>query len=124
MKKNDESPPQPVWSLIDLLERVDNDQELLRELLTIFKEDFPRTIRSLEMAVSDGDMKSSATLGHTLKGMLSNLGGTRAAVAAARLEEAAAASKKASLRDAFETLQREAANLLRELDAYSAGVRR
>jgi hypothetical protein len=37
----------PAWNLQDLLTRVDNDHELLRELLIIFKADFPRTMRSL-----------------------------------------------------------------------------
>ena len=39
---------EPAWNQAELLERVDNDRELVRELLTIFKEDFPRTIGSLE----------------------------------------------------------------------------
>ena len=48
MNKKEEGLSEPVWNLPELLERVDNDQVLLRELLDIFKEDFPQTIRSLE----------------------------------------------------------------------------
>ncbi len=124
MTKREEGNSSPVWNQAELLERVDNDQELLRDLLAIFKEDFPRTIRSLEAAVHGADLKSTATLSHTLKGMLSNLGGTRAAAAAAKLEQMANAGEKAPLRDALDALQREAASLLPELDAYMAEVQR
>jgi hypothetical protein len=44
MNKTEEGFSEPVWNLAELLERVDNDHELLRELLNIFKEDFPQTI--------------------------------------------------------------------------------
>ena len=125
MKKNEESPSVPVWNQADLLERVDQDQELLRELLAIFKEDFPRTLRSLEEAVAAGNLKNSASLSHALKGMLANLGGRRAAAAAAKLEKMVSSSaESASLNDALTTLQREAASLLPELDAYMIEVRR
>lgn len=125
MKKNEESLTEPVWNTADLLERVDNDQELLRELLTIFSKDFPRTAQSLEKAVAAGDMENAALLSHSLKGMLSNLGGMRAAAAAGELEKIALTGKnQSSLREALEALQREAASLVPELEAYMAEVRR
>ena len=124
MNKSEEDLSGPVWNLAELLQRVDNDQELLRDLLNIFKEDFPRTMRSLESAVAVADFKNAARLSHTLKGMLSSLGGVRAAAAAARLEVMASAGQTASLKDSFDTLEREGASLLPELDAYMAEVRR
>ncbi len=125
MKKNEESVARPIWNQAELLDRVDNDQELLRELLGIFKEDFPRTIHSLEEAVAAGDMKNSASLSHSLKGMLSNLGGMRAAEAAAKLEKlASSAGENGSLKEALGALQSEAASLLPEVDAYMTEVRR
>ncbi|MGB7284950.1 MAG: Hpt domain-containing protein [Candidatus Acidiferrum sp.] len=124
MNKNEASVAKAVWNLPELLDRVDNDQELLRELLTIFKEDFPRTLRALESAVAGGDWKNAASLSHALKGMLSNLGGTRAAAAAAKLEESASAGDMILAREAMGELESEAANLLPELDAYMTEVRR
>jgi two-component system, sensor histidine kinase and response regulator len=123
MNKSEDSHSGPAWNLAELLERVDNDQELLRDLLNIFKEDFPLTMRSLESAVAAGDLKNSAMLGHTLKGMLSSLGGVSAAAAAARLEVIASAGETASLQGALDALKREAARLLPELEAYMAEVR-
>jgi HPt (histidine-containing phosphotransfer) domain-containing protein len=118
-----ESLSEPVWNLPELLERVDNDQELLRDLLNIFKADFPLTMRSLESAVALGDLKDTARLGHTLKGMLSSLGGVRTAAAAARLEVIATAGETASLKVALDALKCEAASLLPELAAYMGEVR-
>ena len=124
MKKNEKSLTEPVWNTAELLERVDNDREFLGELLTIFSKDFPRTAQSLEKAVAAGDMKNAALLSHSLKGMLSNLGGMRAAAAAGNLEKIALTGEdQSSLRNAFKVLQREAASLVPELEAYMEEVR-
>jgi HPt (histidine-containing phosphotransfer) domain-containing protein len=115
---------EPVWNVAELLERIDNDQELLRELLSIFKEDFPQSLQSLKSAVIAGDLKDSSRLSHTLKGMLSSLGATRAAAAASRLETLSSAGETVPLRDALNTLENEADRLLPELEAYMPEVRR
>jgi two-component system sensor histidine kinase/response regulator len=123
MSKKEEDFSGPVWNLTELLERVDNDQELLRELLNIFKEDFPQTIQSLQSAVNAKDLKNSSRLSHTLKGMLSSLGATRAAAAAAKLEALSSAGETASMEGALNALEAEAHRLLPELEAYMAEVR-
>ncbi|HKN77140.1 MAG TPA: Hpt domain-containing protein [Candidatus Acidoferrum sp.] len=124
MNKNEEDLSQPVWNVAELLERIDNDQVLLRELLNIFKEDFPQSFRSLQAAVTAEDLKSSSRLSHTLKGMLSSLGATRAASAAAKLEALSSAGETAPMGRALSALESEADSLLPELDAYMAEVRR
>jgi HPt (histidine-containing phosphotransfer) domain-containing protein len=124
MNKKEDGLSEPVWNLPELLERVDNDQVLLRELLDIFKEDFPETLRSLKTAVTDEDLKSSSRLSHTLKGMLSSLGATRAAAAASKLEALSSVGGTASLHAALNALESEAESLFPELDAYMTEVRR
>ncbi len=123
MNESQEGLPEPIWNVAELLERVDHDQELIRDLLNIFKEDFPRTIRSLELAVAMGDVRSCARLSHTLKGMLGSLGATRAASAAANLDLLSCSGETAPLKQALDALKREASSLLPELDAYMAEVR-
>jgi HPt (histidine-containing phosphotransfer) domain-containing protein len=54
----------------------------------ILKEDFPRHLEDLRGAAASQDMKAVKVVGHTLKGMLSNLAVTKAA-AAAQLEQLA-----------------------------------
>ena len=68
----------------ELLSRMDNDRELLRELLQLFKQECPCLMRLLQDAISKGEMKSVETTGHALKGMLANLSAVRAASAASR----------------------------------------
>jgi two-component system, sensor histidine kinase and response regulator len=121
---NDLNPSaQPVWNLPELLVRVDHDQELLRDLLNIFKEDFPRTMASLRSAVAAADCNNAASLSHALKGMLSNLAATNASVAAAELERLAKAQDKSGLSSALGCLEREASWLVPEIEAYIAEVR-
>jgi len=122
MSNQEQALSQPVWNQAELLDRVDHDPKLLLDLLHIFKEDFPRTMQSLESAVASADLKAAARLSHTLRGMLSSLGGMRASAAASRLEELASTGEAAALKGALASLQREAGCLLPELNAYMAEV--
>lgn len=123
MQTKGEAQPRQVWNLADLLARVDNDQELLQDLLGIFKEEFPRIKQSLQESVAAGDLKSVTSLSHALKGMLANIGAERTSAAAARLEELASTGQKGSLQQALEALESESVNLLPQLEAYKAEVR-
>ena len=105
-------------NIVDLLLRVDNDQELLRELLQLFKEECPRLMQVLEVAVSKQEMKAVETTSHSLKGMLANLSATRAASAASRLEELGRADEPSQLKGELAVLESELAVLLLELDTW------
>jgi HPt (histidine-containing phosphotransfer) domain-containing protein len=108
----------------ELLERVENDHELLWDLLTIFKRDFPRHRDSLREAIARAEMKQVESSSHTLKGMFSNLAMTRATAAAAHLEQLGRNRERAGLEDALAHLEHELASLLPELDAYLKEARR
>jgi HPt (histidine-containing phosphotransfer) domain-containing protein len=108
----------------DLLKRVENDHELLQELLTIFKQDYPLHLRSLKEAILRGEMKQVQASSHTLRGMLSNLAMARAADAAANLEQMGRNGERAGLKDALVLLEQEVADLLPVVDSYLQGVPR
>jgi HPt (histidine-containing phosphotransfer) domain-containing protein len=108
--------------LAELLARVENDRELMRDLIAIFKEDFPRQLQGLRQAVETGDAKQVAAFAHTLKGMLSNLAAHQAAAGASQLEQLGRNGEVASFHNAFSSLEREAAKALRELDTCMAEV--
>ena len=91
MKGSSNQSAAPIVNLAELLARVDNDRELLCDLLSIFKDEFPGYIKSLEDAVDRKDAAKVASVSHTLKGMLSNLAVPKAAASAARLERLARA---------------------------------
>jgi two-component system, sensor histidine kinase and response regulator len=107
-------------NLPELLVRVNNDYDLLRELIEIFKEEFPRLLEALRQAVAREDLKKVEATSHALKGMLSGLSVTRAAAIAARLEEMGRERKPPGLREDLALLESEVADLSSELDGYAA----
>jgi two-component system sensor histidine kinase/response regulator len=106
-----------IFNFNELLERVDGDRDLMRELLEIFKNDFPRHHSELLAAVTGGDMRRVQSIGHTLKGMFSNLAAGRSAAMAAELEKIGNGSSTSSLPEALASLERESAALLPILDS-------
>ena len=100
----------------ELLSRVDNDRELMRELLQLFRDECPRLMQLLEAAVSKQEMRAVETTSHSLKGMLANLSASRAASAASRLEELGRAGKPSQLKGELAVLESEVAVLLLELE--------
>jgi two-component system, sensor histidine kinase and response regulator len=106
-----------IFNFNELLERVDNDRDLMRELLEIFKKDFPRHHSELLAAVAGGDMRRVQSIGHTMKGMFSNLAAGRAAAIAAELEKIGNGSSISSLPEALTSLEKESAALLPVLDS-------
>ena len=109
--------------LAELLSRLDDDRELLRDLVIIFRDDFPRLSGALQQAVKCRDMKEISILSHTLKGMLATLAVTRAASAAAQLEQMALAGVSAPVEEAFRAFELEVEGLLTEMETYVAVVR-
>jgi len=67
MNKANRSSDAASVNLSELLARVDNDRELLRELLSIFKNEFPDHLQALRNAVAANDADQAARVSHTLK---------------------------------------------------------
>jgi two-component system, sensor histidine kinase and response regulator len=122
MEKVQNCAPSARVDLPELLSRVDNDRELLQDLLIIFKEDFPRHLKVLQEAVARQDMKQTMVASHTLKGMLLNMAVTRAAAAAAQLEELAHGGVGASTQEALAAFEMEVQGLLAEMETYMVEV--
>jgi two-component system, sensor histidine kinase and response regulator len=108
--------------LEELLERVENDRELMRELLSIFKEEFPQRFRALREAVESLDAPRVVLESHTLNGMLSNLAAREAAEAAANLESLARNGETAKFGESFARLDEIAHTLSRQVDSCMAEV--
>jgi CheY-like chemotaxis protein len=108
----------------DLLARVENDWDLLRELGAIFREDFPKHQARLRDAVAAKDTARTAEAAHALKGMLANLSATEASLAASELEQFAKSGNESELAAALARFEKETEGLLAELDVYLAGVQK
>jgi HPt (histidine-containing phosphotransfer) domain-containing protein len=107
----------------DLMDRVDNDCELLQELFLLFRVEFPRLQIELQNAVSKTNMRQTAKTAHMLKGMLANLSFERAAASVKTLEERAALEDRPGTECALNVFDNEVATLLPSLEAYLAGQR-
>jgi two-component system, sensor histidine kinase and response regulator len=118
MDKSNALASTPGVNFAELFARVENDRELLRDLLLIFKEEFPRHFQALQEAVSRGDSAQVAAVSHTLKGMLANLAATRAAACAAELEQIARGKDTASFAKALAAFERETRQLVPEMETY------
>jgi two-component system sensor histidine kinase/response regulator len=117
MTRQDDHSPQVAVNLLELLIRLDNDHDLLRELIEIFREEFPRLLQQLREQIVRGDMKSVESTAHGLKGMLSGLSAMRAAGVAARIEQMGRDRISAGLNEEVALLAREVEKVLPELDA-------
>ena len=123
MNKTGQSSGAASVNLDELLARVDSDRELLRELLSIFKQEFPGHLEGLQNAVACHDAAQVARISHTLKGMLSSLAVTKAVASITRLEQLAHAGEISSLRGALDAFEKEVQGLLPEMDSYLAEAR-
>jgi len=112
------------FSFSTLLQRVDNDRELLRELLEIFKHEFPRYRAELRSAVAQKELKRVSSLGHALKGMFANLAADRATALAGNLERLGKGNETEELDAALEAFEAESTALLPILDSCLMETRR
>jgi len=122
MQLRHESSAEPAVNLDELLARVDNDRELLRELVVIFKDVFPRQISVLRRAIAESDLKTTERTSHALKGMFLSLAAARAVAAASRLEQLARARDTGALPIVLKLLENEGALLLPELEGHLAKI--
>lgn len=69
-----------------MLQRIDGDESLLRELLTIFLEESPKQLTSLQLAIESRNPEEVERTAHSMKAELGYLGLANAAQTAKDLE--------------------------------------
>jgi HPt (histidine-containing phosphotransfer) domain-containing protein len=114
---------QSQWDLEALMERLDGDQEFLRELLAIFREDVRVNLEKTHAAIGFSDYEQLTRAAHTMKGMLRNLSMDAAGEAASALETAARESRAGESNELLQKLEKELDEILPEVEAQLAGVR-
>lgn len=82
----------PVIDHEGAMERLDGDEELWKEIRTIWVEDVPQMLESVRSALASRDAEKLRRAAHALKGASSNVGATRVAESARRIEADAPAS--------------------------------
>lgn len=71
------------------LQRLDSDEELYQEILTVFLEDTPIQLANLENAWSTRTLPEVLRLSHSLKSAAGNIGAERLSIASFGVEKAA-----------------------------------
>lgn len=100
------APPAPVdWHR--LIESLDGDQDLARELVDMFISGGDQAVQSLSGALNDENRSTLAAKAHALKGASANLRADALATALKDLEQALAEGDGARYRDAALAVQRE-----------------
>lgn len=106
----------PLLDRDELLHRIGNDVDFLSSLAELFREDCPRHLRELDLAVAANDLERLRNTAHSLKGSSGNIGGKRAAEAALRLELVASAGELKDVHQPIHELKTEIKQLQLALD--------
>jgi HPt (histidine-containing phosphotransfer) domain-containing protein len=113
------------WNLAELLERLDNDHDFLRELLAIFREDSRINLQKARAALQARDLPELTRAAHTMKGMLRNLSMDCAAEIAYALESSAREEQYEIAQASFARLEEALTALVPEVEAQLAvGVKK
>lgn len=99
--------------------RLGADDELIADLLTLFLEDYPATMATLEEAVRARNADATRRGAHALKGSASNMSAHTVVAAAAALETAATNGDGDAFEPLFAQLKRDIAALDAELNGRS-----
>lgn len=97
----------PVFDIVGTLRRLEQDEELLRELLSIFFAELPKLKDAIASALLSSDQQGVILHAHSLKGALGNVGAVRASEVASNLEMAARKGETISLNTYLESLNNE-----------------
>lgn len=89
------------------LERTGGDESFLKELLSLFLEDFPEKFRQLQKAIEDKNFDQIKKLGHTIKGSSANLSLTFLQEASLKMEMAGRENDIKKVKDALALLEGE-----------------
>lgn len=101
----------PHWDFHGALQRVNNDEQFLREISVMFLERMAVMLSNIELALRDEDAEMLVMSSHTLRGSAGNIVANPTMEIAGRLEVLAEKSEFASIGPVWEELQRETACL-------------
>lgn len=97
--------------LKDLLERVQDDWDLLLELLDIFWEDFGTKRKSLEEAIRSKNIDEVCSLAHSIKGASGNISAKKVQATCLAIEQKAKLNDLSGLDSLLKLLDQQAIDL-------------
>jgi len=103
----------------EVLDQIGGDEDLLKELIDIFKDSYKEDLSSIADAIDSGNCEDIRSAAHRMKGSVGNFGRKRAFEAAYLLETHAREGKMDLIMGSFEELSSEIQRLVDRLDSYS-----
>ena len=103
-----------IIDLEDVLDRVQDDMELLLELFDIFEGDFEIKRKEFDQCLSDGNMEMVKNIAHSLKGAAGNISAKRIHGICYFIEKQASEEKKDGIAEKFLELDKEFAEYQEE----------
>ncbi|MBZ5523924.1 MAG: Hpt domain-containing protein [Acidobacteriia bacterium] len=113
--------PSVPFDRASLWDRVNNDMELLRDLLQIFRQEYPGMLQKLGTAIETRNCADIAKYGHKVKGSALQFSAPGAAATASRLEKMGQSGSLEGVTEAYEQLKAEVASLVEELRLMTNG---
>jgi two-component system sensor histidine kinase/response regulator len=105
----------PVFDRDGALSRVGGDVDLLREIGSLFLQEYPQGVRDLRTAVTDRDPRGIERKAHSLKGSVATFGAGPAFQAAMALENKARCGDLAQIDSTLQDFESSLANLCIEI---------
>ncbi len=100
------------------LARVDGDEELFKEMVELFLDDYPKRLSEMLDAISKGDNKVLERAAHTLKGSIGNFSVNQSYEAALKLEEIGRNGDLSKAEEACNSLKKEIERLKVALESF------
>jgi two-component system, sensor histidine kinase and response regulator len=111
-------PPNSVQiELVKILSRLGGDQDLFGDLVTIYREDYPKLLGEVRNAVGERDGVALQRAGHALKGLIGNFQHDNTTNLALKLEKMGRSGEWNGVDEAFAELEVATELLLKSLEA-------
>jgi two-component system, sensor histidine kinase and response regulator len=104
----------------ELLNRLDDDEELMHRIIALFRENTPRIIEKIRESIQQRNSSDIARSAHALIGSLTTVGAREASRLSTLLESAAARDDYAAIHWKFEALERETSKVHHALSSFVA----
>ncbi|MFH1359666.1 MAG: Hpt domain-containing protein [Candidatus Omnitrophota bacterium] len=109
-----------IIDLKEVMERVENDQELLIELIEIFLEDYPGRMKSLKEAATQNDFSLIKDVAHSLKGASANISAKKISSLFLDVEHMAQKNDLSAMGDIYSKLE----GLIEDLKRYLSTLKK
>ena len=104
-----------IFDLKKALEQVGGDRELLKEIIGIYCEEYPKQLLQIQQAIGKNDNATVGKVAHTVKGAVGNFGAKSAFEAALCLEKIGKSGEPSKALSAFGALKEKLEQLEQKL---------